>query len=184
MASVRAGDVVQIRYTGLAANGTAFGTSDSAEPLQFNVNSEQVIEGLKLAVLGMQAGEKKTVTVPPEQGFGPRLAERVYQVRRATLPEHVRVGDRLSGLSGKQVIPVWVIALDDDSATMDANHPLAGQTLVLQIELVAIQPQGGPTTTPQKAALNRPHRPTSAGARPGVAPADGRRPPPMFRRRR
>jgi peptidylprolyl isomerase len=94
MGPVGAGDVVQIRYTGLAANGTAFGTLESAEPLQFNVNSEQVIEGLKLAVLGMQAGEKKTVTVPPEQGFGPRLAERVYQVRRATLPEHVRVGRR------------------------------------------------------------------------------------------
>jgi peptidylprolyl isomerase len=184
MAHVRAGDVVQIRYTGLAANGTAFGTSEIGEPLQFNVNSEQVIEGLKLAVLGMQAGEKKTVTVPPEQGFGPRLPERVYQVRRATLPEHVQVGDRLRGFSGEQVIPVWVVALENDSATMDANHPLAGQTVVLQIELVAIQPQGRPTGMSPKATLNRPLAQTSVGVSPGGPAGRGRRPPPMFRRRR
>ena len=179
MGQVRAGDVVHIRYSGVSSNGTAFGTSESSEPLRFNVDSEQVIEGLRLAVLGMRSGEVKTVTVPPEQGFGPRLPECVYRIGRGTLPENVRVGDRLSGLSGDQVVPVWVAALDGESATMDANHPLAGQTLVLQIELVGIQPQGKPTVTAHQGQGQ-----TRTGSQPSSGPSNRGRNPRVFHRRR
>jgi peptidylprolyl isomerase len=183
MVQVCLGDQVEIRYTGVASDGTVFGTGDGGETLQFNVDSQQAIDGLRLAVLGMKAGEKKTVSVPPEQGFGPRRPERVYQLSRKSLPDHVQIGDRLSGLSGEQVIPVWVVALDDDFATMDANHPLAGQSLLLQIELVAIQPRGG-SPAAAKAATNRTPRPIPTAVRPAGRHAIRGRANGVFRRKR
>jgi peptidylprolyl isomerase len=141
MTPARKGDVVKIRYTGLAADGTQFGTSENDAPLEFTLGSAQTIEGLNQALIGMQDGERKTVTVPLEQGFGPREPKRIYQLKRSSLPSNVRIGDRLTAQAGNQAVPIWVTNLDDEFATVDANHPLAGQSVVLHIELVAVVPQ-------------------------------------------
>jgi FKBP-type peptidyl-prolyl cis-trans isomerase 2 len=91
--------------------------------------------------LGMEQGEKKTVTVPPEEGYGPRNPALQQSVPLSNLPEGIQEGDQLRLVHEQQEIPVWVreINPDDEVAMIDANHPLAGVTLVFDLELVGHQ---------------------------------------------
>lgn len=100
MNHARQGDIVRIHFTGRLENGAVFGSSENEEPIQLILGSEQMIAGLDRALVGMQVGEKKTVTVPVEEGFGPRRPELQQQVPRKALPENAKVGDRLSARCG------------------------------------------------------------------------------------
>lgn len=139
MSTVNQGDVVQVHYTGRLENGTVFDSSREREPLEFVAGGGGVIEGVSQAVLGMSEGESKTVTVPADQAYGARNESLKQTVSRNQLPEGVNEGDQLRAVQGEQEIPVWVRKLDNDSAIIDANHPLAGQTLTFDLELVSIQ---------------------------------------------
>jgi peptidylprolyl isomerase len=148
MNHAKQGDIVRIHFTGRLENGAVFGSSENDGPIPLVLGSERMISGLDRALVGMQVGEKKTVTIPAEEGFGPRRPELQQRVPRTALPENAKVGDRLSAHSGDSTLYVWVRALDEDAAVVDANHPLAGQTLTFDIEVVAIEPaglQGGKT---------------------------------------
>jgi peptidylprolyl isomerase len=140
MNRAQTGDTVRIHFTGRLENGTVFGSSQAAEPIQLILGSGQMIEGLDRALVGMEVGEKKTVTVSPEDGFGPRRPELQQRVPRAALPEDAKVGDRLSARAGDTPVYVWVRELEEDTATVDGNHPLAGQALTFDIELLSIEP--------------------------------------------
>jgi peptidylprolyl isomerase len=142
MNQAQQGDIVRIHFTGRLENGAVFGSSENDEPIPLALGSERMIAGLDRALLGMQVGEKKTVTIPAEEGFGPRRPELQQQVPRTALPENVKVGDRLPARLGQSPVYVWVRALDEDTAVVDGNHPLAGQTLTFDIEIVAIEPAG------------------------------------------
>ncbi len=142
MTQAKQGDIVRIHFTGRLENGAAFGSSEDDEPIQLALGSAQMIAGLNRALVGMEVGEKKTVTVPMEEGFGPRRPELQQQVPRTALPENAKVGDRLSARLGDTPLTVWVRALDEDTAVVDGNHPLAGQTLSFDVEMVAIEPVG------------------------------------------
>lgn len=134
------GDLVRIHFTGRLENGAIFGSSQSEEPVQLTLGSEQMIAGLDRALVGMQVGEKKSVTISEEEGFGPRRPELQQQVPRTALPDDVKVGDRLLARAGETPLYVWVCGLDGETATVDGNHPLAGQTLLFDVELVSIEP--------------------------------------------
>src|SRR5579875_2461227 len=134
------GDTVRIHFTGRLENGAVFGSSENEEPVQLTLGSEQMIVGLDRALVGMQVGEKKTITVSAAEGFGLRRPELQQQVPRAALPEGVKVGDRLLARTGETPLYVWVRALDEETAIVDGNHPLAGQTLTFDVELVSIEP--------------------------------------------
>ncbi len=95
MTQVQSGDMVQVHYTGRLTGGAVFGTSRMHEPVEFTAGGQQMIEGLSQAVLGMQVGETKSITVAPEQGFGPREPGLQHRVRRRELPGNVKVGDLL-----------------------------------------------------------------------------------------
>lgn len=143
MAHVNTGDVVQIHYTGRINDGTVFDSSEGRDPLEFTAGSEELIQGLSQAVLGMEQGEKKTVTVPPEEGYGPRRQGLEYRVARSSLPSEVQLGDQLSATAGSQNVLVWVTELTEQSAVVDGNHPLAGHTLTFDIEVVSVQSKQG-----------------------------------------
>ena len=143
-ATIQPGDLVDLHYEGRFEDGTVFDSSRERDPLQFTAGSGQLIEGVSHAVLGMVSGEKKTVTIPPEKGYGnPNPALR-QSIARDQLPEQVSVGDQLRAVYGEQEIPVWVTEMDDDQAVVDANHPLAGKTLVFDLEIVGVR-SGGTT---------------------------------------
>lgn len=138
MSAIKTGDQVSIHYTGQLEDGTVFDSSREREPLDFTAGGSDVIEGVSEAVLGMQQGESKTVVVPPEKGYGTHNPQLVQTVNRGDLPEETEVGQWLTAVSGDQQYPVLVKELSDESATIDANHPLAGRQLQFDIEVVGV----------------------------------------------
>lgn len=133
--------MVSVNYTGKLGDGTVFDSSDGHEPLQFEIGTSAVIPGFEQAVVGMETGESKTATVPAEQAYGHRETDRVVEVERAQLPPdlNLRVGQRLK-LTDQQENSTYltVTEMSDSLVKLDANHPLAGQDLVFDIELVKI----------------------------------------------
>ncbi|MCX7596759.1 MAG: FKBP-type peptidyl-prolyl cis-trans isomerase, partial [Fischerella sp.] len=121
--------------------GTVFDSSAERDPLQFSIGEGVVIPGFEQAVVGMVPGESKTATISADQAYGPYRPELVMVVERQRIPTDVpvKVGQllQISQNSG-QVIPVIVTNVSDSQVTLDANHPLAGQELIFDIQLVEI----------------------------------------------
>lgn len=138
MSYVRSGHLVKIHYVAKTSEGGVFETSQSRDPLQFVAGSDDVIAGISEAVLGMRVGEKKTIRLAPDQAFGRRDAGLQQRVSRSHLPDSVREGDQLLAEFEGQQIDVWVHSLTDEDALIDSNHPLAGETLIYEIELVSV----------------------------------------------
>ena len=140
MATAKLKDRVRIHYTGRLPDGRVFDTSRERDPLEFEAGSGEVIPGISHAVVGMQAGESRTVTVAPEDAFGPRREEMIQEVPRSALPAEVSVGDPLRAQAGEQEVQVWVAELGEENAIIDGNHPLAGHTMEFEVELVDVVP--------------------------------------------
>lgn len=140
MSEIKDGDKVQIHYTGRLEDGTVFETSDEDKPLEFVVGSDQIITGISMAVLGMKVGETKTVNISPEDGFGEWQPDQATRVDRQYLPHDVHVGAALQANDEEsgRTFTVWVVELDDETALLDANHPLAGTNLIFDLEVIAI----------------------------------------------
>ena len=142
MLSAKAGDTVTIHYEGRLADGAVFDSSRHRSPLSFQIGAQQVIVGFDKAVQGMVIGEQQTITILPAEGYGDRRTELIFRVNRQQVPTNLplEVGSqiKLPTAEGKS-IPVMVIELDGDKLTLDGNHPLAGETLTFEIELIAIE---------------------------------------------
>jgi peptidylprolyl isomerase len=140
MSQARMGDTVRVHYTGKLNDGTVFDSSQDREPLEFQLGSQQVIPGFENAVVGMEAGDEKTVRIPVDEAYGQRREELVLTVGRDQFPEHIepQVGQQLQLSQQGQIAVVTITDVDDSSVTLDANHPLAGQDLTFDLELVEI----------------------------------------------
>lgn len=139
--AVKAGDTLRIHYTGRLADGTVFDSSDGRDPLEFTTGTGQIIPGLDRGVIGMEVGEAREVTVPPEEAYGPRDEERVQSVPLESIPENIPTdpGTQLQVQTADgQTMPVVVSGKSDSHLEIDANHPLAGQTLTFEVKLVEI----------------------------------------------
>lgn len=141
MKKVKAGDVVKVHYTGKLVNGDQFDSSAGREPLEFTVGAGQMIKGFDAALPGMIIGDKKTINIAPEDAYGPRSEEAIIDFPKANVPEDMKLEPgmqlTLSNQAG-QPVPVVVVEVKDDVIVLDANHFLAGQELVFDIELVEI----------------------------------------------
>ena len=133
MAAIANGDKVSIHYTVKLEDGTVVDQSQPNQPLEFTAGSNELIPGVSGAVVGMAQGESKTVTVPPEMGYGPHRPEAVQQAERKHFPPEVKVGDVFKAVAGDQEMLVRVVELEGENVTLDANHPLAGQTLIFDL---------------------------------------------------
>jgi len=141
MTQAKAGDTVHIHYTGTLRDGSVFDSSDGREPLSFTLGSGQIIPGLDAALDGMTVGEAKTVTIPPEQAYGPHDPQARQAIPRDQIPADIPLepGTMLQMQTPDgQAIPVTVAEADDQQVVLDANHPLAGQELTFAVEIVAI----------------------------------------------
>ena len=141
MSQAKSGDTVRIHYTGTLDDGTEFDSSAGRDPLEFSLGGGQVIPGFDSAVTGMSVGDSKTVTISPDDGYGPRHEQLVQQVPKSTLPEDIEpaIGMHLqSQTPDGQVMNLVVVEVAEESITLDANHPLSGQALTFAIELVEI----------------------------------------------
>lgn len=122
-------------------NGETFDSSEGREPLQFRVGNGMVIPGFDNGVLEMKEGDKKTVEIPVEHAYGPRDESLVMEFPREKLPPDLKPEEgmqlQLSNQDG-QAYPVVVTSVGENSIMLDANHPLAGEDLIFDIELVEI----------------------------------------------
>ncbi len=143
MATAKKGDTVKVHYRGTLTDGTLFDDSQQREPLAFTIGSSRLIAGFEEAVMGMQPGERKTVTIAAAQAYGPVRQEMVITIPRSQMPQDVQLqpGMQLSvSQENEQPVVVSVAAFDEKTVTLDGNHPLAGKDLVFEINLVSIEP--------------------------------------------
>jgi peptidylprolyl isomerase len=141
MTQAKQGDTVRIHYTGTLLDGSVFDSSDGRDPLEFTVGSGQIIPGLDKAIPGLAVGDKKKVEIPCLEAYGPIEPSARQAIPREGIPDEIplEIGIQLQMQSPEgQVIPVTVVELDDATVTLDANHPLAGQDLIFDIEIVSI----------------------------------------------
>jgi peptidylprolyl isomerase len=141
MDQAKAGDTVKIHYTGTLDDGTEFDSSAGREPLEFTLGSGEVIPGFEQAVEGMAVDEKKTVHIAADDAYGPRHEEMVQEVPKNALPPGLEPQEGMAlqaqGQDGRP-LRLTVTAVGADTITVDGNHPLAGQALNFDIELVGI----------------------------------------------
>lgn len=141
MPKAKANDTVKVHYTGKLSSGDVFDSSVDRDPLEFTVGAGQMISGFDNAVEGMDLNEKKQIVLPPEEAYGPVNEDLFHTVERSQLPADLvpQVGQMLvAGGPNGQETQVVVREVHDQSIVIDANHPLAGQELTFDIELVAI----------------------------------------------
>lgn len=132
------GKRVKVQFVGKLEDGTIFGEAPAEKPLEFTLGKEGVIPGFVEALNGMEPGEKKTVHVTPEKGFGTRDADKIINFKRSQLAkrEPIAEGARVvvEDVSGREYVG-RVESLTDDLVTVDLNHPLAGLALDFEIGL-------------------------------------------------
>ncbi|MBL7734371.1 MAG: peptidylprolyl isomerase [Chitinophagaceae bacterium] len=141
MQQVKSGDTVKVHYSGRLSDGTTFDSSSGREPLEFKVGSGQVIKGFDDGVTGMSVGDKRTVQIPVNDAYGPKDESMIVEFPKANFPEDLKpeVGMQLNMTNNTgQVIPVVITEVAEETVMLDANHPLAGQDLIFDIELVDI----------------------------------------------
>lgn len=141
MAQAKYGDTVKVHYTGKLDDGTVFDTSANRDPLQFTIGDGHIIPGFEHAVVGISPGESRTTKIPADEAYGPYHEEMVMVIDRNQLPADLKptVGVRLqmSRENGQRAI-VTVTDVSESTVTLDANHPLAGEDLTFDIQLVEI----------------------------------------------
>lgn len=133
--------VVTIDYTLTNDEGEVLDTSKGAEPLVFLHGSGNIIPGLETALEGKQEGDSLKVTVEPEHGYGERDEELVQSLPRDRFPaeEQIEVGMQFKAQSDQGPVVVTVVDVDDQSVTIDGNHPLAGMKLTFDVTVVDVR---------------------------------------------
>lgn len=141
MDQAKKGDTVKVHYTGKLDDGTVFDSSVDREPLEFTIGTGMIIPGFEQAVIGMAPGDSKTEVISNERAYGPYLDEMVLVIDRQQIPTEIEpeIGQQLQlQHPNGGVIPVVITDISQESITLDANHPLAGEDLTFDIRLVEI----------------------------------------------
>jgi peptidylprolyl isomerase len=137
---IKTGDTVFLHYKGTLNDGTVFDSSEGREPLSFEVGSGMVIKGFDDGVLGMAQGQKKSIHIGVEDAYGPLNEQMIFKFDRAGIPADIplEIGGTLNMHDGQQAVPVIIRELEEAHVLLDANHPLAGQELNFDLEIVSI----------------------------------------------
>jgi len=139
MSKIENGNTVKVHYTGTFENGEVFDSSvERNEPISFTVGSKQVIPGFENALMGMTIGESKKVTLVPEQAYGNVINEMIQEVDKTLVPPTVKVGEVLTSQTEQGPFNVVVREVNENTVLLDGNHPMAGKTLVFELEVVEI----------------------------------------------
>ena len=142
MSQVKKGSWVKIYYTGKLKDGKVFETNIGDAPLEFKVGKGKVIKGFENAVMGMTAGETKTVTIKPADGYGAKDQDLIWIVASADLPAGVTPAQEtevaFTRPDGAEV-DGRITKIDGDQITIDGNHPLAGRNLIFEIKMVDVK---------------------------------------------
>jgi FKBP-type peptidyl-prolyl cis-trans isomerase 2 len=140
MNKIKTGSKVSVNYTGRLEDGTVFDSSlnEGRTPLSVTIGNGELIKGFEDGLIDMSEGEKKTVTIPSEFAYGDYRGELISDVKLDMLPTDVKVGDELVGESDMGPIRVKVMEINEGMASLDANHPLAGKTLIFDLDVISV----------------------------------------------
>ena len=138
---IKQGDTIKVDYTGTLEDGQVFDSSEGKQPLEFEVGAGKIIPGFDKAVIGMEKGEEKEITIAPEEAYGQPRDDLKKEIPRTAIPQDqepkVGMGLMMSTPQGQQ-IPARIVNVTDDNITIDINHPLAGKTLKFKIKIADI----------------------------------------------
>ncbi len=142
MSIVKEGDTVRIHYVGKFEDGTVFDSSEGGASLEMKLGKSEFIQGLEEGLIGMKAGEKKTIHVTAGKAYGTHHADRVFEYDRSKLGEiDPQIGQQLQMYRADgQPVPVTVTGISGNTVTFDCNHPLAGKNLIFEVVLEEINP--------------------------------------------
>ena len=142
MARAKQGDMARVHYHGTLEDGTVFSsTYEEKEPFEFTIGKGSVLPGFEQAVIGMNVGDTRSISIPPEEAYGQHRKEFVFVMDRAQAPAglNLELGKRLQIRTKQGETTITTItAITEDSVILDANDPLAGKTLKFEIELIEI----------------------------------------------
>lgn len=140
MKKIQVGDSVIVNYTGKLEDGTIFDSSltEGREPLSSRLGEGKLIKGFEDGLIGMSVGETKTIEIEPENAYGSYNELMIAEVPKDNMPQNVKVGETLQGMSPQGPVIVKVIEVKDDVIIIDANHPLAGKKLIFDLEVVGV----------------------------------------------
>lgn len=140
MKKIQNGDTVSVHYKGTLEDGTVFDTSmvEGKEPIKVTLGNGQLIKGFEEGLIGMSVGEKKTIKLTPESAYGDVIPDAIIDVPLSNLPPNIEVGQILQGNSPQGPFVVTVLEIKEDVAKLDHNHPMAGKTLIFDLDIVSI----------------------------------------------
>jgi peptidylprolyl isomerase len=141
MAQAKTGNHVRVNFTGKLDDGTVFASTMNDEPIEFTLGENEVLPAIEEAVEGMEPGETKSVRITAEDAFGMRREDLVQEIPKASLPDDmdIEVGQQLwVDELDEEPIAVSVVDISDSTVTIDANHPLAGEDLIFDLEVVDV----------------------------------------------
>lgn len=141
LSKVTNSDTVKVHYTGKTDDGVVFDSSREREPLQFTMGQGQLIPGFEKAVEGLGVGDSTSVRIPADEAYGDVRPDMVVEIEKKQIPPDIKpeLGMQLQiQQPNGQPLAVTVKAITDTHVTLDANHPLAGETLTFDIEVVEI----------------------------------------------
>lgn len=141
MQQVKSGDRIKVHYHGRLTSGETFDNSQGRAPLEFEVGSGTVIKGFDDGVMGMAVGDKKTIHIPFQEAYGPKSPDMIFEMPKDRFPQDMELEEgmilAMSDGQGQQ-LPVTVTEIRENSVMLDANHRLAGEDLLFDLELVEI----------------------------------------------
>jgi FKBP-type peptidyl-prolyl cis-trans isomerase 2 len=140
MAKVQNGDVVTVHYTGRLEDGSIFDSSlgEGREPITVKLGEGTLIKGFENGLIDMEIGEKKTVELDPENAYGYPNESMVTEVMKSQVPEGIKIDDMLQAMTPAGPVNVRVLKINEDSVTLDGNHPLSGKKLIFDLEVVSV----------------------------------------------
>jgi len=142
MRQAQPGHFVKVHYAIKLSDGSIVSTSAGHKPLGFTIGRGRVLKGLEQGVIGMQAGQTRTIAVTPDQGYGHRNPDLVITVSRQELPTQndIRIGRTVQYMNESgAMVNFLIIAADQETVTLDANHPFAGQELIYEVTMVSVE---------------------------------------------
>ncbi len=140
MAVAKPGDTVRVHYKGTLTDGTAFDSSAEGEPFEFTIGGKSVIPGFQEAIVGMEVGDTKVISIQPEKAYGPHTEDAIVVMKRSQLPAEPepQPGMTLKGETPSGPITFVVLSVDGEEVKLDGNHPLAGKELHYELTVVSV----------------------------------------------
>ena len=135
---IQNGSTVKVHYSGRLQNGQQFDSSLDGEPFQFTIGMNEVPPGFEKGLIGKNVGEKVTLTIPVDEAYGEMREDLIIRVENSNLPGPVYAGQQLQAVADGQIVNVMVKEVFDDHVIIDGNHPLSGQALIFDIEVMEI----------------------------------------------